>query len=178
MEQAIRHRRTVQPPAEADEPITLLEGLRLFRYGYQQPGELGIRLGDDGARHIVVTRPLAGKSSNPFDQDFDAWLSQLATSFDAEWYAAGCMRLILLTMEEAAAAIAAIDRGDLEYRGHAASIWWGNEDAAKRLHYVQLDMIDSTARVLRDQGETVNSLADLRALLGEGLQCQGKGAGL
>lgn len=167
----VQHRRTVQPPAEPDEPITLLEGLRLFQYGYQEPGSLGIRLGEDGRRHIVVTWPRAGKGSNPFDQDFDAWLTQLATSFDAEWHAGGCQRLILLTREEAAAAIEAIDRGDLEYRGLQASIWWGNDDAAKRIPYMQLALIDSTARVLRDQGETVNSLADLRALLAEAL-CQ------
>lgn len=169
LEEMVQHRRTVQPPAEPDGPVTLLEGLRLFRYGYQQPGSLGVRLGEDGRRHIVVTCPRAGKGSNLFDQDFDAWLTRLATSFDAEWHAGGCMRLILLTREEAAAAIAAIDRGDLEYRGHTALIWWGNEDATKRLPWMQLDMIDSTARVLRDQGETVDGLADLRALLVEAL---------
>ena len=165
------HRRTVQPPAEPDEPITLLEGLRLFQYGYQEPGPLGIRLGADGERHIVATWPRAGKSDNPFDQDFDAWLTQLATSFDAEWHAGGCVRLVLLTQEEAVAAIEAIDRGDLEYRGLHTSIWWGTDDAAKRMPYMQLALIDSTARVLRDQGETVNSLADLRAMLAEAL-CQ------
>ncbi len=169
LEQAIQHRRTVQPPAEPDEPITLLEGLRLFRYGYQEPGSLGIRLGEDGARHIVVTWPRAGKSSNPFDQDFDAWLTQLATSFDAEWQAAGCIRLILLSREEAWAAIDAIARGDLEYRGREASIWWAHDDAAKRLPYTRLALIDSTIRVLRDQGETVSSLLDLQLLLAEAL---------
>ncbi len=169
LEQALQHRRSAQPPAEPDEPITLLEGLRLFQYGYQEPGPLGLRLGADGERHIVVTWPRAGKSDNPFDQDFDAWLTQLATSFDAEWHAAGSVRLILLDRDEAAAAIEAIDRGDLEYRGRHASIWWGNDDAAKHMPYTQLALIDSTARVLRDQGETVNSLADLRALLAEAL---------
>ena len=171
MEQALQHRRTVQPPAEPEESITLLEGLRLFKYGYQDSGPLGIRPGDDGERHIVVTWPRAGKSDNPFDQDFGAWLGQLAPAFDAEWQAAGCMRLILLDRDEAAAAVEAIDRGDLEYRGRHASIWWGNDDAAKHMPYTQLALIDSTARVLCDQGETVNSLADLRALLAEAL-CQ------
>jgi len=171
LEQAIKHRRTVQPPAEPEEPITLLEGLRLFQYGISEPGPLGIRLGADGERHIVVTWPRAGNGDNPFDLDFEAWLTQLATSFDAEWHAAGCVRLILLTSEEAAAAVEAIDRGDLEYRGLHTSIWWGTDDAAKRMPYMQLALIDSTARVLRDQGETVNSLADLQLLLAEAL-CQ------
>lgn len=169
LEEVIHHRRTVQPPAEPEEPITLLEGLRLLEYGCQQPGDLGIRLGEDGQRHIVVTWPRFGKSTNPFDQDFDAWLTQLATSFDVEWHAAGCMRLILLTSEEAAAAIEAIDRGDLEYRASDASIWWASDDAAKRMPYTQIALIDSTARVLRDQGETVSSLADLQLLLAEAL---------
>ena len=79
------------------------------------------------------------------------------------------MRLILLTSEEAAAAIEAIDRGDLEYRASDASIWWASDDAAKRMPYTQIALIDSTARVLRDQGETVSSLADLQLLLAEAL---------
>lgn len=179
LEQALQHRRAVQPPAEPEETITLLEGLRLFQYGYREPGPLGIRLGEDGARHIMVTWPRAGKSDNPFDQDFDAWLTQLATSFDTEWNAGGCARLIMLDRDETAAAIEAIDRGDLYWRTDGKGlVWWGNDDAAKRIPYMQLALIDSTVRVLRDQGETVNSLTDLRALLGEALQCQENGAGL
>jgi hypothetical protein len=81
------------------------------------------------------------------------------------------MRLILLTEEEAKEAAAAIDRGELKWRTDGKGLlWWADEGAAKGVPYVFLARIDSTARVLRDQGETVNSLADLRALLTEALE--------
>lgn len=168
LEQAARSRADSQPPAD-DEPITLLESLELFRYGYMEPGALGIRTGADGAQHIVVT-----------DSRHADCLTDAALRFDAEWHAAGCRRLVLLTREETEAAIAAIDRGDLEYRPHAYTgslLWWshGDDSAAQRVPYMELALIDSTARVLADQGETVCSLADLRALLCEALLCEALG---
>jgi hypothetical protein len=172
LEQAVQHRRTEQPPAEVDEPITLLEGLRLFEYGIMDtPAPLGIRPGDDGRLHIVITEEKYSKSTNRFALHYAAMLAQLAPAFDAEWQDSGYMRLILLTEEEAKEAAAAIDRGDLEWRtGSKGLLWWAGEGAAKRVPYVFLARIDSTARVLRDQGETVNILADLRALLTEALE--------
>lgn len=159
LEQVVSHRRAEQPPAEPTEPPALLESLRLFRYGYGEPGPLGIRAGSDGDRHIVVT-----------DVRHTDWLADVAARFDMEWHAAGCLRLLLMTREETAAAVAAIDRGDLVYRPHeytGSLLWWGCDGS--RLPYAEMNLIDDAARVLIDQGETVNSLADLRSLLTEAL---------
>lgn len=161
MEAAIQARRVAQPATlDDDPPVTLWEVLPLlFRYGYMEPGPLGIRAGGDGALHIVVTAT----------RDAD-WLRDIAPRFDAEWHAAGCPRLLLLTRDETQDAVAAIDRGDLVCReGKPSWIWWASEGAAKTVPYVFLAQIESTAKVLRDQGEPVNSLADLRALLTEAL---------
>jgi hypothetical protein len=169
LEQAVSHRRAEQPPAEAGAPITLQEAAPiLFRCGYYKEPSLGFRAGEDGRLHIVVTYEHYGQSTNPFDLEHDAMLTQLAPAFDAEWQAAGCPRLLLLTREQAAAAVAAIDRGDLELRDDL-SFWWGADGAAKRIPWSEIDLLTSTARVLRDQGETVNSLEDFRALLAAAL---------
>jgi hypothetical protein len=169
LEQAIQHRRTEQPPADAERLITLLEAAPLlFACGFCQTPALGFRPGNDGRPHIVITCPRYGASTNRFDMDYDAMLDQLAPAFDAEWQAAGCPRLLLLTREQTTAAIEGIDRGELELRADL-SFWWGTDAAAKRIPWTEIDLLTSTARVLYDQGETVNSLADLRALLTEGL---------
>ena len=144
-------------PAAVDEPApALLDCLHLFEYEYMGPAPLGVRVADDCRQHISVT-----------DERHTDWLTDVAAAFDAEWIVKGSPRLILLTREETQEAVAAIDRGGLEWRtGRPTLLWYG---VGAAMPWTQLRRIDSTARVLRDQGEAVNSLADLRALLSEAL---------